>query len=44
MTQTHQGSAIRRAAVAGLFYPGKLRSSVENLLASAKAGHKAGHI
>jgi len=47
MTRIHRDGAIRRAAVAGLFYagdPGELRSSVENLLASAKAAPKAGRI
>lgn len=47
MTQSHRDGAIRRAAVAGLFYPGdpgELRSNVENLLARARATHKAGRI
>ncbi len=47
MTRSRQDSAIREAAVAGLFYPGdprELRSSVENLLANARATHKAGRV
>jgi predicted class III extradiol MEMO1 family dioxygenase len=38
MLEPHQDKAIRRAAVAGLFYPadpGELKSAVEELLAKA---------
>jgi hypothetical protein len=42
MIETHAGSAIRPAAVAGLFYPAdptELRSSVSGLLARAEPAH-----
>ena len=47
MTETHRDNAVRRAAVAGLFYPAdprKLWSTVEDLLANARFKHKAGRI
>ena len=46
MIETHPGSAIRPAAVAGLFYPAdptELRSNVSGLLASAGSALTAAH-
>src|ERR1700730_17529433 len=47
MLEPHQDKAIRRAAVAGLFYPadpGELKSAVEELLANSKIKHRPGRI
>ena len=47
MLEPHQDKAIRRAAVAGLFYPadpGDLKSAVEELLANSKIKHRPGRI
>ena len=47
MLEPHQDKAIKRAAVAGLFYPadpGELKSAVEELLANSKIKHRPGRI
>jgi AmmeMemoRadiSam system protein B len=47
MAEPHRDRAIRRAAVAGLFYPAdpsELESTVEDLLAHCKAKHWSGRI
>jgi MEMO1 family protein len=47
MSEPHQDKAIRRPAVAGLFYPAdprELESAVEDLLAHCKAKHGSGRI
>jgi MEMO1 family protein len=47
MLEPHQDKAIRRAAVAGLFYPAdpvELKSDVEELLANSKIKHRPGRI
>jgi MEMO1 family protein len=47
MSEPHRDKAIRRTAVAGLFYPAdpsELESTVENLLAHSKAKHGPGRI
>ena len=47
MLEPHQDKAIRRAAVAGLFYPadpGELKSTVDELLTNSKIRHRPGRI
>jgi hypothetical protein len=47
LTGTHQEQAVRRAAVAGLFYPAdpeQLRTGIVDLLANAKVAPKAGRV
>jgi AmmeMemoRadiSam system protein B len=47
MAEPHRDRAIRRAAVAGLFYPAdpsELESTVEDLLAHCKAKHGSGRL
>jgi MEMO1 family protein len=47
MSEPHRDKAIRRTAVAGLFYPAdpnELESTVENLLAHCKVKHGSGRI
>jgi MEMO1 family protein len=47
MSEPHRDKAIRRTAVAGLFYPAdpsELESTVEDLLAHCKVKHGSGRI